>query len=81
MQPNDSQPRTIGSKAPADFHPEERILAEAVRTLCGGISDMTLWRWLNTPALGFPRPVLINRIRYWKRAEVTAWLASREVAA
>ena len=81
MRPSDSQPRSFPSPEPAAFHPDERIIAEAVRTLCGGISDMTLYRWLNTPAMGFPRPVLINRIRYWKRAEVLAWFESREVAA
>ena len=36
---------------------EKRITAAAVRELCGGISDMTLWRWLDR--LGFPRPTYI----------------------
>jgi predicted DNA-binding transcriptional regulator AlpA len=42
-----------------------------------GISDMTLWRWAHDPALGFPRPVYINRRRYWRLAEVEAWERSR----
>ncbi|WP_353428914.1 helix-turn-helix transcriptional regulator [Paracoccus denitrificans] len=49
--------------------------------LLGGISDMTLHRWLNNPALGFPRPIKINNLRYWRVADVLAWLESREVAA
>jgi predicted DNA-binding transcriptional regulator AlpA len=51
-----------------------RISANAVRDLCGGISDMSLWRWLADPALEFPRPIHIARRRYWREAEVLAWL-------
>lgn len=50
------------------------ISANAVRILCGDVSDMTLWRWLNDPALNFPRPTYIGTRRYWKEAEILAWL-------
>jgi predicted DNA-binding transcriptional regulator AlpA len=39
--------------------------ANQVRARYGGISDMTLWRWLNDPALNFPKPVVINNRRYF----------------
>jgi predicted DNA-binding transcriptional regulator AlpA len=58
----------------------KRIPSNATREVCGGISDMTLWRWLNDPALQFPKPIYIGRRRYWKEAEVLAWLESREQA-
>ena len=54
---------------------EKRITAAAVRELCGGISDMTLWRWLDR--LGFPRPTYIARRRYWREDEVVAWLEAQ----
>lgn len=57
------------------------IKAEAVRELCGGISDMSLWRWLNDPKLNFPKPIKIQTRRYWREAEVTEWLELRPVAA
>lgn len=57
------------------------ISASSVRELCGNISDMTLWRWLNAEEMGFPRPIYINRKRYWREAEVLAWLEGQEVAA
>jgi predicted DNA-binding transcriptional regulator AlpA len=61
---------------------DKRIPARDVRNICGGVSDMTIWRWLNDPALNFPKPIYIARRRYWKEAEVTAWLdAQAEVAA
>lgn len=50
------------------------ISASAVRELCGGISDMTLWRWLADPELNFPRPIYIGRRRYWREADMLAWL-------
>lgn len=61
---------------------EKWITAADVRGICGGISDMTLWRWLNEPSLNFPRPIYIGRRRYWREADVTQWLARQpEVAA
>ncbi|TPL64114.1 hypothetical protein [Mesorhizobium sp. B2-3-15] len=69
------------------------ILAPTVRLICGGISDMTLWRWLNgefdprtgkttPPVADFPKPArVINRRRYWSRAEVERFAAGRRVDA
>ena len=63
---------------------EKRIQAKPVRDLCGGVSDMWLWRKLNDPNSDFPRPVYIGNRRFWKEAEIIAWLeaqpAQREVA-
>lgn len=57
------------------------VSATSVRNDLGGISDMTLWRWLNNPALNFPKPIYITRRRYWRDVEVSAWLDSQaEVA-
>jgi len=52
----------------------KRIPSSAVREFCGGVSDMTLWRWLNDPELSFPRPIYIARRRYWRQSEIIAWL-------
>ena len=57
------------------------LTAAAGRDALGGVSDMTLWRWLNDPALSFPRPIYIARRRYWREADVIEWLDAREVAA
>ncbi|SDE96586.1 hypothetical protein SAMN05421538_11818 [Paracoccus isoporae] len=58
------------------------LTAAAVRDALGGVSDMTLWRWLNDPALNFPKPIYIARRRYWREADVSDWLdAQAEVAA
>jgi predicted DNA-binding transcriptional regulator AlpA len=32
-----------------------------------GIAKMTIWRWLQNEALGFPRPSRINNRLYWNR--------------
>lgn len=61
---------------------ERRISAHDTRHLCGGVSDMSLWRWLNDPELNFPRPIYISTRRYWKESEVLEWLdAQAEVSA
>ena len=51
--------------------------AAQVRTRYGGVSDMALWRWLNDQELGFPKPFRINRRRYWKASDLTAWESAR----
>lgn len=56
------------------------IPSATVREICGGISDMSLWRWLKDPDLGFPRPVVISRRRYWREADVSAWIGQRAAA-
>lgn len=54
---------------------EARITASAVREICGGVSDMTLWRWLQAD---FPKPAVINRRRYWRKSDVLSWLDAHQ---
>lgn len=37
------------------------------------ICSRTLNRWEERPELGFPKPVRINRRRYWRLADLQAW--------
>lgn len=61
---------------------ERKLLtAAAVRELCGGVTDMTLWRWVQRADLDFPKPLKIGRRNYWREADILAWLDTREVAA
>jgi predicted DNA-binding transcriptional regulator AlpA len=42
-----------------------------------GVSTMTLWRWDNLPQyakLKFPKPAIINDLKYRNRAELDAWM-------
>lgn len=43
----------------------------------GGVSDMTIWRWLETPSLNFPKPIRIGRRRYWRESDLINWVESR----
>jgi predicted DNA-binding transcriptional regulator AlpA len=55
---------------------EKRIQAAAVRELCGDVSDMWLWRRLDKDPT-FPRPVYMGKRRFWKEAEIIAWLEAQ----
>ena len=44
--------------------------ARQVRARYGNVSDMTLWRWLADPVLGFPRPLVIRRRRLFDDQEL-----------
>lgn len=56
------------------------MTAAAVRDALGGVSDMTVWRWLNDPTINFPRPIRIARRRYWRACEIAAWLDEQAAA-
>ena len=38
-------------------------------------SHVTIWRWIRDPELAFPAPIQINRLNYWRLAELEAWEA------
>ena len=52
---------------------ERYLTAVQVRQRFGGVSDMTLDRWLKSDKLDFPRPIKINRRRLFKESDVVAW--------
>jgi predicted DNA-binding transcriptional regulator AlpA len=38
------------------------------------ITDMSLWRWLRDPELGFPQPTMrIRDRRYWLETDLVTW--------
>lgn len=39
----------------------------------GGISEMTLWRWVKEGRNNFPKPVYMNRRRLWPLQTIEAW--------
>ncbi|WP_027154434.1 helix-turn-helix domain-containing protein [Mesorhizobium sp. WSM2561] len=45
------------------------------------ITDMTLWRWLADHALAFPKPMTVNRRRYFLEADIVAWERARATKA
>ncbi len=40
-------------------------------------SHVTIWRWMHDEELGFPKPIQINRLNYWRLADLEAWEAAR----
>jgi predicted DNA-binding transcriptional regulator AlpA len=51
------------------------LTANQVCERFGGISPMTLWRWLKSETLAFPRPMVVNRHRLFREEEIAAWEA------
>jgi len=77
MKQNPHAQAAVSARVSQECNQNRLISASAVRDLCGGISDMTLWRWLNDPELEFPKPVYIGKRRYWREAEMGNWLKAR----
>ena len=64
-----------------DAKSSDRLLqAEEVREKLGNISDMTLWRWLDDPDMGFPKPIYLRRRRFWRQSVLLAWIDERAAA-
>lgn len=59
------------------LHPQRRIAIHSVTDLCGGVHPATIDRWLKNPKLAFPKPITLGRIRYWREADILAWLDAR----
>ena len=43
-------------------------------------SHVTIWRWQRDPKLGFPKPIQINGLNYWRLNELVAWEADQQSA-
>jgi predicted DNA-binding transcriptional regulator AlpA len=74
-------PAMAAQSAQTPLNPHKRITARTVCDMCGGVSDMTLHRWLKDPDKEFPRPIYIGKRRYWREADVIAWLDAQAVTA
>lgn len=79
----DSRDTPSGTRAVALVAADDEALLTS-RQVCarlGGISTMTLWRWLANDRVRFPRPtVRINQRRYWSAGAIRRWLAERQGA-
>lgn len=40
-------------------------------------SHVSIWRWMNDDRLGFPAPLKINRLNYWRLSDLEAWEAAQ----
>jgi predicted DNA-binding transcriptional regulator AlpA len=63
-------------QSPDTLKAERRLRAKDVKELCGGVSDMWIYRRQKEPALfgDFPMPFYIGRRRFWREADIVAWL-------
>ncbi|MBE9636540.1 helix-turn-helix transcriptional regulator [Salipiger mangrovisoli] len=50
------------------------ITANDVCARLGGVTKMTLWRYLNDEEMAFPKPIYIRTRRYWKEADLAEWI-------
>jgi len=65
----------MNSPAPSLSH-ESLITAQTLCDLAGGISRMTLWRWLRAGIV--PAPIVIRGRRYWPRNTTMTALMSTD---
>lgn len=52
-----------------NIKPRELVPVVVVRREFG-VSEMSIFRWLNDASLNFPRPILIRNRRYFWRSEI-----------
>ena len=44
-------------------------------------SHVSIWRWMNDARMGFPAPLKINRLNYWKLSDLEEWEAQQAAGA
>ncbi len=64
-----------------DPHSPELRTAKQVRKQLGDKSEVTLWRWVNDPELGFPKPTKIRGQNHFNGAAIDRWIKSQTAAA
>ena len=74
----DGRALPIGGAKVAPFNPDsldnETLLStKQVCARYGNITTMTLWRWMHSEAVNFPRPRVISRHNYWPLGDLRAW--------
>lgn len=63
-----------GDRASGDDDPARRYLSGPAVCRRYGISDMSLWRWLQDDELKFPKPAMrVRDRRYWAEVDLIAW--------
>jgi predicted DNA-binding transcriptional regulator AlpA len=70
--------------------PDDRLInSREVRTLCGGVSNTTIDRWLKgekrkgrgrrtAPLSDFPKPIKIGNRNYWQLSDVRRFITQRK---
>ena len=53
------------------------VNSKSVMQRLGGISRVSLWRYVNDPELDFPQPIVVRTRRFWKEDDLTNWVESR----
>jgi len=52
---------------------DHKINSKQLREMLGGISDMSLWRFVHSKYLDFPKPTYINKRRFWSSSDIEDW--------
>ncbi len=68
------------AQSATEFEVELRTAPQVGKQL-GNKSEVTLWRWINDPELGFPKPVKIRGQLYFNGAAIDRWIESQMEAA
>lgn len=76
MQPSSHSWKKNSAIISPDVPADSLVNSSEARFLAGGVSDMTLWRWIKAGVI--PAPLKIRKRNYWKRGE---FIAALEAAA
>jgi predicted DNA-binding transcriptional regulator AlpA len=67
----------IGHGGPSIEDDTRELICEAEAAYLLGVSTRTLIRWDEKLELAFPKPVMVNRRRFRRPAEIAKWVATR----
>ena len=54
-----------------------KLMSTAKVTKLLDVSGSSIDRWLADPKMGFPKPIVLSRNRYWREVEIRTWIDER----
>lgn len=65
--------RDMAADRLAEFLDDDLVPDSVCKAACGGVTDMTWWRWERDPKLGMPVARVIRRRKYRRAVEIRAF--------
>ena len=65
------------ARKPAGSDDDILLTSAQVRERIGGVTTMTLWRWMHSDDVQFPRQIKLGRRNFWRLGDLREWQAVR----
>ncbi len=73
-----SQSALSRAALPSPTDDDDLVNSSETRRTFGNVTEMTLWRWIRSEKVRFPKPIRIATRNYWRRGDLRRLKAELE---